>query len=106
MIFGSPVKGALGIIALTAARNKNTYLGVKYRRIAARRGPMKALVAVEHSVLVAIWNMTRTGELYNDPGADYHLRLRPDRAKRRALDQLHAMGYDVTLSPLQAAVVT
>ena len=104
---GNPyLKGALGIVALTAARNKNTYLGVKYRRIAARRGPMKALVAVEHSVLVAIWNMTRTGELYNDPGSDYYLRLRPDRAKRRALEQLHAMGYDVALSPLQAAVVT
>ncbi len=104
---GNPyLKGALGIVALTAARNKSTYLGVKYRRIAARRGPMKALVAVEHSVLVAIWNMTRTGELYNDPGPDYYTRLNPDRAKRRALDQLHAMGYNVTLNPAQAAVVT
>jgi transposase len=103
---GNPyLKGALGIVALTAARNKNTYLGVKYRRIAARRGPMKALVAVEHAVLVAIWNMTRTGELYNDPGPDYYTRLNPERAKRRALDQLRAMGYDVTLNPLEAPVV-
>ena len=36
---------------------------------------MKALVAVEHSVLVAIRNMTRTGELYNDPGPDCSTRL-------------------------------
>ncbi len=107
---GNPyLKGALGIVALTAARNKNTYLGAKYRRIAARRGPMKALVAVEHAVLVAIWNMTRTGELYADPGPDYYTRLNPERAKRRALDQLRAMGYDVTIKPpldsAEAAVV-
>ncbi|HZW45605.1 MAG TPA: IS110 family transposase [Dermatophilaceae bacterium] len=103
---GNPyLKGALGIVALSAAKNKNTYLGVKYRRIAARRGPSKALVAVEHAVLVAIWNMTRTGELYNDPGVDFYTRLHPERAKRRALDQLRAMGYDVTLNPLETAVV-
>ncbi len=102
---GNPyLKGALGVVALSAAKNKNTYLGMKYRRIAARRGPSKALVAVEHAVLVAIWNMTRTGELYNDPGPDYYTRLHPERAKRRAVDQLRAMGYDVTLNPLEAAV--
>ncbi len=65
---------------------------------------MKAIVAVEHAMLVAIWNMTTTGTLYDDPGPDFYTRLHPDRAKRRALDQLHAMGYDVTLSPQQTAV--
>ena len=102
---GNPyLKGALGTAAMSAARTKNTYLGVKYRRIAARRGPMKAIVAVEHAMLVAIWNMTTTGTLYDDPGPDFYTRLHPERAKRRALDQLRAMGYDVTLSPLDTAV--
>jgi transcriptional regulator of NAD metabolism len=41
---------------MSAAKSKNTYLGVKYRRIASRRGPMKAIVAVEHAMLVAIWS--------------------------------------------------
>ena len=103
---GNPyLKAALGIAALSAARSKTTYLGVKYRHIAARRGPMKAIVAVEHTLLVAIWNMTRTGELYHDPGPDFYTQLHPERAKRRALDQLHAMGYNVTLSPQETAVV-
>jgi len=103
---GNPyLKGALGIAALSAARSHDTYLAAKYRRIASRRGPMKAIVAVEHAILVAIWNMARTGELYNDPGVDFYTRRNPDRAKRRALDLLHAMGYDVTLSPMDAAVV-
>jgi transposase len=104
---GNPyLKGALGAAAMSAARTKNTYLGVKYRRIAARRGPIKALVAVEHAMLVAIWNMTATGALYHDPGPDFYTRLHPERAKRRALDQLRAMGYDVTLSRLETAVGT
>jgi len=77
---------------------------VKYRRLAARRGPSKAIVAVEHNILIAIWNMASTGALYDDPGTDFYTRRNPDRAKRRALDQLRTMGYDVTLSPAQTAV--
>jgi transposase len=101
---GNPyLKGAPGAAAMSTARTKDTYLGAKYRQIAARRGPMKALVAVEHAMLVAIWNMAATGTLYDDPGADFYTRRNPDRTKRRALDQLRAMGYNVTLSPHQTA---
>jgi len=101
---GNPyLKGALGTAAMSAARTKDTYLAAKYRRIASRRGPMKALVAVEHAMLTAIWNMAATGALYDDPGPDFYTRLHPDRAKRRALDQLRTMGYHVTLNPLEAA---
>jgi len=101
---GNPyLKGALGIAAMSAARSRGTYLAAKYRRIAARRGPVKAIVAVEHAMLIAIWNMLTNGQNYTDPGADFYTRLNPDKAKNRALDQLRQMGYDVTLNPLAAA---
>ncbi|HEY5049884.1 MAG TPA: IS110 family transposase, partial [Acidothermaceae bacterium] len=58
---------------------------------------MKANVAIQHSMLIAIWHIARTGALYDDPGADYFTRLHPERAKNRALHQLEAMGYQVTL---------
>lgn len=48
-------------------------------------------------MLIAIWHMGTTGTLYNDPGADYYTRLNPGRAKKRAIHQLEAMGYHVTL---------
>ena len=65
---GNPyLKGALGIAAMSAARSKGTYFSAKYRRIATRRGPVKA-VAVEHAMAIAIWNMLNTGALYQDPG--------------------------------------
>jgi hypothetical protein len=82
---GNPyLKAVLGTAAMNAARNRDTYLGARYRRIAARRGKSKATVAVQHSILVAIWNMAQTGALYDDPGADYYTRIRPAQTKNRA----------------------
>jgi transposase len=95
---GNPyLQGALGAAAMACAQNPGTYLGARYRRIASRRGPQRANVAVQHSMLIAIWHMGTTGTLYDDPGADYFTRLHPDRAKKRAIHQLEVMGYRVTL---------
>ncbi len=100
---GNPyLKGALGIAAMAAASGHDTYLAAKYRRIASRRGPMKAIVAVEHNILVAIWNMLTNGVFYDDLGGDYYTKLNPDRTKQRALNQLRQMGYEVTLNPMAA----
>jgi len=92
-------KTALGTAALAASRTKGTYLSAKYKRIAARRGPMKAVVALEHSILVATWNMLTNGEFYRDPGADYFARRIPAKTKARAIGQLEALGYRVSLQP-------
>ena len=101
---GNPyLKGALGVAALSAARSRDTYLAAKYRRIASRRGPVKAIVAVEHAMLIAIWNMLINGVFYGEPGGDFYTRRNPHRTKQRALDQLKKLGYDVTLTPVQTA---
>src|SRR5664279_4813945 len=49
------LKGALGVAALNQAKSKNTYFSARYRRLASTRGPMKALVAVEHAMIIAAW---------------------------------------------------
>ena len=101
---GNPYsKGALGIAAMSASRSKDTYFAAKFRRIAASRGPVKAVVALEHAMLVAIWHMIANDVPYGDPGGDNFTRLNPDKAKHRALDQLRKMGYSVTLEPLAVA---
>ena len=96
---GDPhLKGALGIAALAVPRNPNgSYLGVKYRRIASRRGPSKAIVAIERAMLVIIWQMSNTGAFYQDLGLDYYTRRDPERVKRRALKQLASLGYKVII---------
>jgi transposase len=96
---GNPyLQGALGAAAMACAQNPRTYLRTRYRRIASRRGPQKANVAIQHSMLIAIWHMGTNGCLYDDPGADYFNQLHPERAKKRAIYQLEAMGYHVTLT--------
>jgi transposase len=94
------LKGALGIAALAAARSKNTYFSAKYKRIASRRGPMRAVVAVEHAMIIAAWNLLTNGDLYRDPGADYYTGRQPAKTKARAINQLQTLGFRVTLEPL------
>lgn len=94
------LKGALGTAALSASRSKTTYYHAKFRRISARRGPMKAIVAVEHAMLIAAHSMLTNGDLYCDPGPDYYTTRRPTPVKNNAIRQLEALGYHVTLEPL------
>ena len=91
------LQGALGIAAISVSRTRNTYLAAKYRRIATRRGPLKANVAVQRAILIAIWHMATTDTPYIDPGGDYFTRLNPEKARTKAIRQLEAMGYNVTL---------
>jgi transposase len=101
---GNPyLKGALGIAAMSASRSHDTYLAAKYRRIAARRGPIKAIVALEHAMLIAVWHMLTNGVFYEEPGGDFFTRRDPEKAKNRAVAQLQKLGYDVTVKPQQAA---
>jgi transposase len=46
--------GALGQASVNAARSKDTYLQSRYRRIASRHGTKRAVVAVGHSILIAV----------------------------------------------------
>ena len=93
----------LGTAALAASRSKDTYLAARYRRIAARRGPMKAIVALEHSILNAAWHLLADGECYADPGADHFTRLDPIKAKNNAIKKLNNLGFNVTITPATAA---
>lgn len=92
------LQGALGTAAMSCAQHPGTYLNAKYRRVATRRGPQKANVAIQHAILVAIWNMGTNGTFYEDPGGDYFTRLNPERARTRAIRQLESLGYTVALA--------
>lgn len=83
--------------ARAAARSKGTYLSERYRQVCRRRGDRKAIVAVGHEILVAAWRVLSTGQPYEDPGPDALRNLSAEHVKRRALAQLRALGYDVTI---------
>ncbi|MFF9125172.1 IS110 family transposase [Streptomyces sp. NPDC014889] len=98
---GNPyLKGALGLAAFSAARTKDCYLQARYKRLAARRGPLKALVAVEHSIITAVWHMLTDHKPYHELGGAYFTQRDPERATRRAITALNQLGYTVTLNPM------
>ncbi len=86
--------------AMSAVRTKNSYLSAQYARLRPRLGHNKALVAVEHSILVSIFHMLQRDQPYYELGADYFIRREdPDRRARKLIRQLQAIGYTVHAQP-------
>jgi transposase len=99
------LRRALVQAAWAASHTKKTYLAAQYRRLAARRGKKRALVAVGHSLLVIIYHVLGRKVEYRDLGPDYFDRLEPERVKRYLVKRLQALGYEVTVTPREAGVV-
>jgi transposase len=57
---------------------------------------------VGHPILVITWHLLANDCDYADLGGDYFVRRDTDRARQRAVAQLQALGYRVTLEPLAA----
>jgi len=89
-------KRALGIAAKSAARQNNGFLAARFKRLAARRGYGRALVATEHAMIIAIWHMLTNNQPYHDLGSAYYLRNTPQRVLRHKIAALEAAGYTVT----------
>ncbi|MFG2704817.1 IS110 family transposase [Streptomyces sp. NPDC048386] len=102
---GDPwLKAALGQAAVSASRTKDTYLAARFRRIVARRGKKRALVALEHSILISVWHMFTRDAGYADLGGHYFIeRTGRARQTRRLVSQLNQLGYQVTLHTEGAA---
>jgi transposase len=97
---GNPyLKGVLGEAAAAAGRT-DTFLGERYRRLARRRGKLKALVAIARSILVIVWHLLADpATRYHDLGASYHAsRIDKNRKMRNHVRQLETLGYTVTLT--------
>ena len=101
---GNPyLKGVLGDAAAAAGKT-STFLGERYRRLARRRGKLKALVAIARTILVIIWHLLadRTAR-FDDLGEDFYLTtIRTDRKLRSHIRQIEALGYSVALTPAAA----
>ncbi|MEU9788367.1 hypothetical protein AB0H92_46730 [Streptomyces phaeochromogenes] len=66
-------------------------------------GKKRALVAVMHKVVIAMWHMLSNDVTYHDLGGDYFTRLDPERAMHRLARQANALGYTVRFDPIEAA---
>jgi transposase len=83
--------------AMAAARTRATYLSAQYRRLAARRGPRRAAMAVGHTILVVAYHLLRDQTDYQDLGGNYFDERNRETVLRRSLRRIEQLGYRVTL---------
>jgi transposase len=98
----APLKRVLGTAAMAAIKQKDSYYAVYYRRVAARRGRQRALVAVMHKLAIAIWHVLHDQVPHHDLGADYFTRRNPQRTMRQIIKQANAIGLTVRFDPTPA----
>jgi transposase len=91
------LRGALIQSALGATHANGTALQARYHRVKRHRGHKKAVVAVGHQILEIAYYVMRDGVTYDELGADYFERRHTDRAVRRHVRHLEALGFHVTI---------
>src|SRR5919197_1133744 len=97
------LRAALLQAAWAAVKVKGGYFGAQFRRIARRRGEKRAAIAVAHSILTVIYHVLSRGAFYEDLGADYVDRRRPEQRARYHVRRLAELGFRAILEPIAAA---
>jgi len=98
---GNPwLTSALVEAAWSASRTKGCYLGVRFWRIAKRRGQQRALIAIAHTILVICWHLIANETTYTELGTDYLAgKDQTDKRRKHLIEQLQELGYNVELTP-------
>lgn len=91
------LRRALTQAALAGTRKKGSYAGAQFRRLAKRRGKQRAIIAVAHSLLVAVYFILRDRVAYQDLGADHFDRLSPVQLTNHYVRRLEQLGHTVQL---------
>ncbi|HSF47237.1 MAG TPA: IS110 family transposase [Burkholderiales bacterium] len=102
---GAPwLKTTLIQAAWAASRTKKTYLHALFHRLKARRGAMKAIVAVAASMLRSAYHMLTRRATYEDLGPDHFDRRTRTRTVNRLLRRLKDLGVEVIQTRIQENV--
>jgi transposase len=90
------LKAILTEVAWAASRTKGSAFSAIYNNIAKRRGKKRALIAVGHRILIAVYRALKTGQPFVDEGAEA-VHQRNSKARRQsAIRFLEQSGYVVT----------
>lgn len=92
------LRRALTQAAWAGTRKKGSYPSAQYRRLVKRRGKHRAIIAVAHSQLIAVYYVLRNRVPYRDLGAEHFDRLTPARLTQYYVRRLEQLGHRVTLA--------
>ena len=87
--------------AWAAVKVKTSYLSSFYHRLAGRRGAKRAIIAVAHRMLNAIYHMLTHHEPYRDLGATYLDERNKVSLIKRTERRFKDLGYRVVFEPIQ-----
>lgn len=87
--------------AQSAALNKDSFFSAQYSKIAIRRGPNRAKVAVAHSMLIAIWHILKYGVEFKDLGADYYNQFNREKKAKSLLKKLNKLGFNISFEDFE-----
>lgn len=93
------LKTALVTAAMGAAKRKGSYLRDKYYRLKARRGGLRAAVAIGHKILIAAYYMLANDVAYKELGPTYLDSRQRERTANNLIRRLGQLGYAVTVQP-------
>jgi len=91
----SHLRRALRLAAVALERSA-TALGAFYRRMKARLGAPKAIVAAAHKLAVLIYNLIKHGAKYQEKGPLYFEKEYKERTEKRLKRLAAQLGYDLT----------
>ena len=98
---GNPyLKSILVQAACSAINVDGSYYQAKFKALKKRRGHKRALVAIAHAMLVAIYHMIKKGEPYREIGAKVVSDHELSRKKEYLVKQFQNLGFSVSLTPL------
>jgi len=84
--------------AHAAVRKKHSYYKAKFHKLMARRGYKRAVFAIAHKILRAVYHIINKRVAFQDLGELYLDKLDTRRTARRALQTLRALGFEVVIS--------
>jgi transposase len=95
---GNPfLKSTLVQAATSAVKAKGTYYQAKFGQLCKRAGYERAIVAIAHSMLIAIYHMIRDKQPYRELGAETFAKRSAELRAKSLVKQLERLGYAVEL---------
>lgn len=96
------LKTALVQAAIAASKTKDTYLHDKYFRLKAKRGGMRAAVAVGHKILNSAYQILANNQPYLELGATYLDQTTKAKVVKRMVRRIERLGFKVQLEAAAA----
>jgi transposase len=87
-------------VAWAAIRAKGSYFRAKFFSLRSRLGPKKAIMAIAHRILKAIYHVIKLGEKFKDLGEDYLSDLHKKSKINYLIRQAGKFGYMLTPCPI------